>query len=123
MTDPEASDMPALVDRVRRRGFVLGALAAAAAFVIGWRAGVSLTIAAAVVILSFLALEKLIERLVPQQKRPDARSLIPLLLVTLASFTLLGVVLWRWKGFDPVAGAVGLSVVVLAVIPELWERK
>jgi hypothetical protein len=123
MTDPEASDMPALIDRVRRRAFVLGALAAAAAFVIGWRAGVSLTIAAAVVILSFLALEKLIERLVPQQKRPDARSLIPLLLVTLASFTLLGVVLWRWKGFDPVAGAVGLSVVVLAVIPELWERK
>jgi hypothetical protein len=82
-----------------------------------------LTIAAAVVIFSFLALEKLIERLVPQQKRPDARSLGPLLLVTLASFALLGVVLLRWKEFDPVAGAVGLSVVVLAVIPELWERK
>jgi len=46
-----------------------------------------------------------------------------LLLVTIASLVLLGVVLWRWKGFDPVAGAVGLSVVVLAVVPELWERK
>jgi len=115
--------MPALVDRVRRRAFVLAAIAIAAAFVFGWRAGVSLTISAAVVIFSFLALEKLIERLVPQQKRPDARSLWPLLLVTVVSFTLLGVVLWRWKGFDPIAGAVGLSVVVLAVIPELWERK
>ena len=123
MTDTETSDMPALVDRVRRRAFVIGALGTAVAFVTGWRAGVSLTIAAAVVILSFLALEKLIERLVPQQKRRDARSLWSLLLVTLASFALLGVVLWRWKGFDPIAGAVGLSVVVLAVIPELWERK
>ena len=123
MAIPESSDMPALIDRVRRRAFVVGALAAAIAFATGWRAGVSLTIAAAVVIFSFLALEKLIERLVPQQKRPNVRSLLPLLLVTLASFALLGVVLWRWKEFDPVAGAVGLSVVVLAVIPELWERK
>jgi len=123
MTVPESSDMPALVDRVRRRAFVVGAIAVAIAFAAGWRAGVSLTIAAAVVIFSFLALEKLIERLVPQQKRPNVRSLLPLLLVTLASFALLGVVLWRWKELDPVAGAVGLSVVVLAVIRELWERK
>jgi hypothetical protein len=123
MTETDSSDMPALIDRVRRRAFVLGALAIAAGFAFGWRSGVSLTIAAAVVIFSFLALEKLIERLVPQQKRANVRSLWPFLLVSLASLTLLGVVLWRWRGFDPVAGAVGLSVVVLAVIPELWERK
>jgi len=117
------SDMGAVVDRVRRRALGLAALAIAAAFVVGWRSGVSLTIAAAVVIFSFLALEKLIERLVPQQKKPGMRSLALLLLVTIASLVLLGVVLWRWKGFDPIAGAVGLSVVVLGVVPELWERK
>jgi hypothetical protein len=39
------------------------------------------------------------------------------------SFVLLGLVLWRWKGFDAVAGAVGLSVVVLAVVPEVWRKE
>ena len=48
---------------------------------------------------------------------------MPLLLVTAASFVLLALVLWRWKGFDPVAGAVGLSVVVLAVVPEIWMKE
>jgi hypothetical protein len=48
---------------------------------------------------------------------------LPLLLVTAASFVLLALVLWRWKGFDPVAGAVGLSVVVLAVVPEIWMKE
>jgi peptidoglycan/LPS O-acetylase OafA/YrhL len=117
------SDMGAVVDRVRRRALGLAVLAIAAAFVVGWRSGLSLTIAAAVVIFSFLALEKLIERLVPQQTKPSSRSLWSLLLVTVASLALMGVVLWQWKGFDPVAGAVGLSVVVLAVVPEVWERK
>ena len=82
-----------------------------------------MTIAAAVVISSFLALEKLIERLTPGREKPGWRTLVPFLLVTVASFVLLGVVLWRWKGFQPVAGAAGLSVVVLAVIPELWTRR
>ena len=117
------SEMETVVGRVRRRAYILAAAAVAVAFVIGWRSGLSLTITAAVVIFSFLALEKLIERLVPQQKKPGMRSLALLLLVTIASLVLLGVVLWRWKGFDPIAGAVGLSVVVLAVVPELWERK
>lgn len=117
------SDLGAAVDRVRRRAFVIGGIGIVAAFLVGWRAGVSLTIAAAVVIFSFLALEKLIARLVPQQTKPSLRSLWSLLVVTVASFVVLGLVLWRWKGFEPVAGAVGLSVVVLAVVPELWERK
>ena len=116
------SDMGAAVDRVRWRAFAFAGVGIVVAFLIGWRAGVSLTIAAAVVIFSFLALEKLIARLVPQQTKPRARSLRALFLVTVGSFVLLGLVLWRWKGFDPVAGAVGLSVVVLAVVPELWER-
>jgi hypothetical protein len=82
-----------------------------------------LTICAAVVISSFLALEKVTERLTPRQERPGWRTLGPLLAVTAASFVVLGVVLWRWRGFDPVAGALGLSVVVLAIIPELWSRR
>ena len=82
-----------------------------------------MTICAAVVVSSFLALEKLIERLAPAGEKPGWRTLVPLLLVTVGSFALLGIVLWQWKDFHPVAGAVGLSVAVLAVIPELWSRR
>jgi hypothetical protein len=114
------SDADLVIGRVRRRVFVLGALAIAGAFAFGWRSGVSLTIAAAVVILSFLALEKLTERLVPQQKPTGFRNLAPLLLVTAASLTGFGIVLFRWREFDPVAGAVGLSLMVLAIVPEVW---
>jgi len=112
--------MDAVIRRVKRRAFAIGAAAIVAGFLFGARAGVSLTICAAVVISSFLVLEKATERLVPGTGKAGFRTLIPLLLVTLASFALLGVVLWRWKSFHPVAGAAGLSVVVLAVVPELW---
>jgi hypothetical protein len=61
------------------------------------------------------------DRLVPRGERSGLRTLMPLLLVTGGSFALLSLVLWRWKGFDPVAGAVGLSVVVLAIVPETWR--
>ena len=116
-----SSDIDAVIRRVRRRAFVLAALGIAGAFAVAWRSGVSLTIGAAVVIFSFLVLEKVTERLVPGRERSVRRALIPLLLVTGGSFALLAVVLWRWRGFDPVAGAVGLSVVVLAVVPETWR--
>lgn len=112
--------MEALVARVRRRAFLIGALGIVGAFAFGWRSGVSLTIAAAVVIFSFLVLEKLTERLIPQQTRTPFRNLAPLLLVTAVSLVGFGIVLFRWKGFDPVAGAAGLSIVVLAIVPELW---
>ncbi len=117
------SGIEALIRRVRRRAFVLAAVSVGAAFAVGWRTGLSLTICAAVVIFSFLVLEKLTERLVPRQAKRGIRTLLPLLLVTAGSFTLLALVLWRWKGFDPVAGAVGLSVVVLAVVPEVWRKE
>ena len=117
------SDIDLVIRRVKRRAFVFAALGILGGFLFGVRSGLSLTICAAVVISSFLVLEKATERLVPGSGRVEWRTLIPLLLVTLASFALLGVVLWRWKGFDPVAGAAGLSVVVLAVVPELFVRR
>jgi hypothetical protein len=119
----EPSDVEAVIGRVRRRAIAVGALAAAAAFALGWRSGLSLTITAAVVIFSFLVLEKLTRRLVPRQVKPGLRDLMPLLTVTAASFVLLALVLWRWKEFDSVAGAVGLSVVFLAIIPEIWMKE
>jgi hypothetical protein len=127
VTDPAdaaVNQTEALVGRVRRRMYVLGALEIATSFLFGWRSGVSLTIAAAVVIFSFLVLEKLTERLVPrQQPRTGLATLVPLLLVTAASLVLFGIVLFRWKGFDAIAGAVGLSTVVLSIVPELWAGR
>jgi hypothetical protein len=115
--------MDAVITRVRKRMLIFGAVEIAAGFAFGWRAGVSLTIAAAVVIFSFLVFEKLTDRLVPQQRLPDRaslRTLVPLLLVTAASLVLFGVVLFRWKEFDAIAGAVGLSTAVLAIVPEAF---
>ena len=117
------SGIEAVVWRVKRRALGLAGAGAALATVLSWRSGLSLTIAAAVVIFSFLVLEKLMERLAPRQAKSGSRYLMPLLAVTGGSFALLGLVLWRWKEFDPVAGAAGLSVVVLAVIPEIWTKE
>ena len=113
----------ALVLRVKRRMYLLAALEIAVGFLFGWRAGVSLTTAAAVVIFSFLVFEKLTDRLVPRQlsqDRASMRTLVPLLLVTAASLVLFGVVLFRWKEFDVIAGAVGLSTAVVAIVPEAF---
>ncbi len=118
-----SDDIDAVVRRVRTRSLAIGGAAILVGFIVGWRAGASLTISAAVVIFSFLAFEKLTERLVHRQAKSSLRRLIPLLLVTMGSLVLLAVVLLRWKGFDPVAGAAGLSVVVAAVVPELWIGK
>jgi hypothetical protein len=111
----------AVLRRIRVRSIAIGAILSAAAFLLRWQSGVSLTIAAAVVILSFLVLEKLTERLVPPQAKKGISALLPLLLVTAAGLGLLGLVL-RWKAFDPVAGVVGLSVVVLAIGAEIFRR-
>jgi hypothetical protein len=117
------SGIDAVVRRVKRRALILAAVGVIAAFVVSWRSGLSLTIAAAVVIFSFLVLEKLMDRLGPRQANPGSRALQPLLAVTGGSFAILAVVLWRWKAFDAVAGAAGLSVVVLAVVPEIWTKE
>jgi hypothetical protein len=116
------SDIEGVVVRVKRRIFVLAGLEIVVGFLIRPAFGASLTICTAVVISSFLALEKFVGRLAPAPEKPGWRKLAPFLMVTLVSFTLLGIVLWRWKQFDPVAGAAGISVAVLGIVPEAWRR-
>lgn len=111
----------AVVRRIRDRSVWIGGILSAGAFLLGWKRGVSLTICAAVVIFSFLVFEKLTDRLVAPPERWKIRAILPLLLVTAAAVGLLLVVL-HWKAFDPVAGAVGLSAVVLAIGGEIFRR-
>ena len=111
-----------VLHRIRTRSVNIAAAGAVAALFFGWRAAVSLTIAAAVVIFSFLVLEKLTERLVPPQEKKGFRAVLPLLLVTGAGAAALGIALVRWKGFEPVAGMAGLSVVVLAIGAEVLTK-
>jgi hypothetical protein len=40
--------------------------------------------------------------------------------VTGASLVGFGIVLFRWKAFNAIAGAVGVSTVLLAIVPELF---
>ncbi|MBC8646169.1 MAG: hypothetical protein H7X85_03330 [Thermoanaerobaculia bacterium] len=119
MTD--AADPEGVVRRIRRRAIALGAVASVGAFFFGWRAGLSLTICAAVVIFSFLVFEKLTERLIRPSAKRGLRKALPLLLVTVAGLVVLGIV-FPWKAFDPVAGLVGLSVVVLAIGAEVFQK-
>jgi hypothetical protein len=108
------------IRRIRTRAVLLGAVLAAGAFLVSWQAGVSLTICAAVVIFSFLVFERLTERLLPRTRK-RWKTMLPVLLVTASGLVLLGLV-FPWKAFDPVAGLVGLSVVVLAIGAELFRR-
>jgi hypothetical protein len=109
-----------IVKRIRTRSIVLATAMSVAAFGVDWRSGVSLTICAGVVIFSFLIFEKLTERLGARQTKGVRGNLI-LLLVTIGAGALLVVVL-RWKSFVPLAGFVGLSAVVLAIVAEIFER-
>jgi membrane protein implicated in regulation of membrane protease activity len=112
-----------ILRRIRTRSILIAAAGAVGALLFGWRAAVSLTIAAAVVIFSFLVLEKLTERLVPPQEKKGSRAVLPLLLVTGAGAAALGIALLRWRGFEPIAGMAGLSVVVVSVGAELLRKE
>ena len=112
-----------VLHRIRTRSMGIAAVGASIALFFDWRAAVSLTIAAAVVIFSFLVLEKLTERLVPPSEKKGFGAVLPLLLVTAAGAAALGIALLRWRGFEPVAGMAGLSVVVLAIGAELLNRE
>ena len=97
----------------------IAAAGAVGALFFGWRAAVSLTIAAAVVIFSFLVLEKLTERLVPPQEKKGLKACATSPAGYGRGAGLLGIALLRWRGFEPVAGMAGLSVVVVAIGAEL----
>jgi hypothetical protein len=117
------SDDDPILRRIRVRSILIAAAGAVGALLFGWRAAVSLTITAAVVIFSFLVLEKLTERLVPPQEKKGFRAVLPLLLVTGAGAAVLGIALLRWRGFEPIAGMAGLSVVVVSVGAELLRKE
>jgi hypothetical protein len=72
VTDPES-----VIARVKRRSFLVAGVAVAGAFLLGVRRGASLTICAAVVISSFLALEKILERLDPGRAKPGSGRWFP----------------------------------------------
>ncbi len=110
-----------VIRRIRVRTIGFGVLLSLGAFAFGWKRGVSLTICAAVVIFSFLVFERLTGRFVTPREKWKIRAVLPLLLVTAAAVGLLAFVL-HWKAFDPVAGAVGLSAVVLAIGAEIFHR-
>ncbi len=101
--------------RVKRTALVLSAVGAIVAFAaFGPRAGVSLTIGAAIVIFNFFVLEKVMGGFLGPRTGmrftdvavPAAGFLGVLLLLTLVL---------RWKEFDILAGLAGLSVIVLAI--------
>jgi hypothetical protein len=117
------NDADPILRRIRVRSILIAAAGAVGALLFGWRAAVSLTITAAVVIFSFLVLEKLTERLVPPQEKKGFRAVLPLLLVTGAGAAVLGIALLRWRGFEPIAGMAGLSVVVVSVGAELLRKE
>jgi uncharacterized membrane protein YidH (DUF202 family) len=110
----------AIVRRIRTRSIVIAVAMSVAAFGLDWRSGVSLTICAAVVIFSFLIFEKLTDR-IGTRHRKGVRGSLVLLLVTIGAGALLVVAL-RWKSFVPLAGFLGLSAVVVAIVAEIFER-
>lgn len=110
----------AVVHRIRVRSAWIGGILSAGGFLFGWASGISLTICAAVVIFSFLVFEKLTGRLVAPKEKWKIRAFLPLLLVTAVSVGLL-VAAFHWKSFDAIAGAVGLSAVVLAIAGEIFQ--
>ena len=113
----------AAIRRIQRRAIAFTTLSAVAVCFWDWRAAVSLTIAAAVVVFSVLVLEKLTDRLVLPQAKSGLRRLVPFLLVTAASVLLLGVAAFRWKDFSLAGGAIGISVAVAAVVAEGFVRE
>lgn len=118
MTDP-------VLRRIEIRSIGLAAIAIVVARIaFGGRAAVSLTIGAAVAIFNFLFLEKVTSRLLVARTRARWTDYaVPA--GEILAVGLLVILVLRWKSFDPVAGAAGLSVVVAAIGAEavtgLWR--
>ena len=103
---------------VRRTAILLAVAAASVAFAaFGARAGVSLTIGAAIAIFNFFVLEKVMGKVLTPRTGmrftdvaiPAAGFLVVLLLLT---------AVLKWKAFDVPAGLAGLSVIVAAIV---WQ--
>ncbi len=115
-----------LVREIRWLSIAFGAAGSAAAWLVGGpAAALSLTISAAVVIVSFLVLEKVTAWLVVPRSGLRVRD------VAVPAGEFLGLLLilagiFQWKGFRVVAGLAGFSVVVAAIlvetVRELWRR-
>jgi len=105
----------AVLRRVKKTALLLSGVGAAAAFgAFGPRAGVSLTIGAAIVIFNFFVLEKVMGAfLAPRTGMRFSDVAVPAM-GFLGILLLLTLVL-RWKEFDIPAGLAGLSVIVLAI--------
>jgi len=105
----------AVLRRVKKTALLLSGVGAAAAFgAFGPRAGVSLTIGAAIVIFNFFVLEKVMGAfLAPRTGMRFSDVAVPAM-GFLGILLLLTLVL-RWKEFDVLAGLAGLSVIVLAI--------
>ena len=101
--------------RVKRTALLLAAVGASVAFAaFGPRAGVSLTIGAAIVIFNFFVLEKVMGGfLAPRTGMRVADVAVPA--AGFLGILLLLTLVLRWKEFDILAGLAGLSVIVLAI--------
>ena len=101
---------------VRRTAILLAVVASGLAFaVFGPRAGVSLTIGAAIAIFNFFVLEKVMGRvLTPRTGMRFTDVAIPA--VGFLFVLLLLTAVLKWKAFDLVAGLAGLSVIVIAIV-------
>jgi hypothetical protein len=101
--------------RVKRTALLLAGVGAAAAFALfGPRAGVSLTIGAAIVIFNFFVLEKVMGGFLAPRTGMRFSDVVVPAMGFLGILLLLTLVL-RWKEFDILAGLAGLSVIVLAI--------
>jgi hypothetical protein len=113
------SDRPeGILVGVKRTAIALAIAGAAAAFAIfGARAGISLTIGAAIAIFNFFVLEKVMRRVLT----PRTGMRITDIAVPVAGFLLillLLVAVLSWRAFDLPAGLAGLSVIVVAIV---WQ--
>lgn len=107
-----------LLFRVKRTAVLLWAAGAVVAWMrSGALAALSLTIAAAIVIFSFLGLEKAAGRLFTPRIGTRFRDFAIPTAGFLALLLLLTLVL-SWKGFHVIAGLAGFSVVVAAIVVE-----
>jgi hypothetical protein len=101
--------------RIKRNAFLLGLAGALTAFLFaGPAAALSLTIAAGIVILSFLGFERVTGRILQPRMKARASDFLFPAAGMIALILLVGLI-FRWRGFDLIAGIAGFSVIVLAI--------